>query len=256
LRQGSRLGHAATSPHASCGKGIAITTDQALQDDVEERPILDRAIRGLDRTASREVRRRQLIESTVVEIAENGLSGLTISGVAQRAKLATGMVNFHFTSKAQLLDATLDYLSEEYRQCWRGAVAAAGLDPAARLRAMVMADLDPQVCSRRRIAVWHAFYGEARARPAFLARCAQREVEHHAELLALCAALMEQRALQGMTAEQAASGLSALTDGIWLDLLFSPGRMDRKPGRTTVDNFLVAIFPEAFPILSGGKAPT
>jgi TetR/AcrR family transcriptional regulator, transcriptional repressor of bet genes len=233
-------------------QGAVIEFDREMRDedeDVAPHPVsLERAARGLDRTASREVRRRQLIESTVAEIAENGLSGLKISGVAQRAKLATGMVNFHFISKAQLLDATLDYLSEEYRLCWRHAVDDAGPVPAARLRAMMMADLDPQVCTRRRIAVWHAFYGEARARPAFLARCAQREVEHHAELVGLCAAVIEAGggAAKGMTAERAASGLSALTDGIWLGLLFSPGRIDREPGRQTIDSFLAAVFPHAF----------
>lgn len=203
-----------------------------------------------DRTASREVRRQQLIESTIAEIAENGLAGFKLSEVAKRAGLATGMVNFHFTSKAQLLDQTLEFLTEEYRQCWRQALSAAGPDPAARLLALIMADLDPVVCTRKRIAVWHAFYGESRAHKAILERCAQREEEHDRELTAACQAVISRQSksapCHAMGAERLATGLSAMTDGIWLDLLFSAGQIDRADGRRTVLAFLVVMFPREY----------
>jgi TetR/AcrR family transcriptional repressor of bet genes len=203
-----------------------------------------------DRTASREVRRQQLIESTIAEIAENGLAGFKLSEVARRAGLATGMVNFHFISKAQLLDQTLEFLTEEYRQCWRQALTTAGPDPAARLLALMMADLDPVVCTRKRIAVWHAFYGESRAQKAILERCAQREEEHDRELTAACKAVIGRQskgaACHAMGAERLATGLSAMTDGIWLDLLFSAGQIDRAEGRRTVLAFLVVIFPREY----------
>jgi TetR/AcrR family transcriptional repressor of bet genes len=203
-----------------------------------------------DRTASREVRRQQLIESTIAEIAENGLAGFKLSEVAKRAGLATGMVNFHFNSKAQLLDQTLEFLTEEYRQCWKQALAAAGPDPAAQLLALMMADLDPVVCTRKRIAVWHAFYGESRAHKAILERCTQREEEHHRQLTAACQAVISRQstgdACHAMGAARLATGLSAMTDGIWLDLLFGAGQIDRADARRTVLAFLVTIFPTEY----------
>jgi hypothetical protein len=59
-----------------------------------------------ERTASKAVRQHQLIEATIVEIAERGLSSFKLSDVAKTAGVAVGMVNFHFTTKAQLLDLT------------------------------------------------------------------------------------------------------------------------------------------------------
>lgn len=201
-----------------------------------------------ERTASKAVRQHQLIEATIVEIAERGLASFKLSDVAKTAGVAVGMVNFHFTTKAQLLDQTLDYLSDEYEACWRQALAAAGEDPAARLQAMMLSDFDPALCTRRRIAAWHAFYGEARARPAYRERCAANEVERHAMLVKICAAVIRRHRYKGRDAEVIARTLGAISDGIWLDILLSGGRIDRDSAKVIVLDYLKAIFPKDFPL--------
>jgi TetR/AcrR family transcriptional repressor of bet genes len=201
-----------------------------------------------ERTASKAVRQHQLIEATIVEIAERGLSSFKLSDVAKTAGVAVGMVNFHFTTKAQLLDQTLDYLSDEYEACWRQALAAAGDDPAARLQAMMLSDFDPALCTRRRIAAWHAFYGEARARPAYRERCAANEVERHAMLVKICTGVIRRHRYKGRDAEVIARTLGAISDGIWLDILLSGGRIDRDSARVIVLAYLTAIFPKDFPL--------
>ncbi len=201
-----------------------------------------------ERTASKAVRQHQLIEATIVEIAERGLSSFKLSDVAKTAGVAVGMVNFHFTTKAQLLDQTLDYLSDEYEACWRLALAASGDDPASRLQAMMLSDFDPALCTRRRIAAWHAFYGEARARPAYRERCAANEVERHTMLVKICAAVIRRHRYKARDAEVIARTLGAISDGIWLDILLSGGRIDRDSARVIVLDYLKAIFPRDFPL--------
>jgi TetR/AcrR family transcriptional repressor of bet genes len=205
-----------------------------------------RSRKSPERIASREVRQQQMIEATIAEIAERGLAGFKLSDVAKTAGVAVGMVNFHFVTKVQLLDQTLDYLSEEYSTCWRDAIEAAGDDPAARLQAMMMADFDPAVCTRRRLAVWHAFYGEARARPAYRERCTANEAEHHAALSKLCDAVINRGKYKHLNPERMATNLAALTDGMWLDILLSGGRIDREAARQNVSEILAALFPGAF----------
>ena len=201
-----------------------------------------------ERTASKEIRQQQMIEATISEIAERGLASFKLSDVAKTAGVSVGMVNFHFISKAQLLDQTLDYLSEEYSRCWRAAIETSADDPAIRLEAMMQADFDPTVCTRRHLAVWHAFYGEARARPAYRERCAANEVEHHAALAKLCAAVIKRGKFKHLNADRVATNLAALTDGMWLDILLSGGRVDREAARFRVSDFLSAIFPGEFPV--------
>ena len=52
------------------------------------------------RTASKAVRRQQLIEATIDSIAKYGISGTTMTTVTGLAGLSVGIVNFHFFSAA------------------------------------------------------------------------------------------------------------------------------------------------------------
>lgn len=68
---------------------------------------------GHRRTASKEIRRQQLIDSTIESIATRGFSGTTIAAVSKGAKLSQGIVNFHFANKETLFLETLGYLAAE-----------------------------------------------------------------------------------------------------------------------------------------------
>ena len=67
------------------------------------------------RTASREARRRQLIDATMKCIARKGLGNTSIGDVASEAGLSQGIVNLHFESKDNLLTETLRTLANECR---------------------------------------------------------------------------------------------------------------------------------------------
>ena len=55
------------------------------------------------RSATRALRRQQLIQSTIESIARRGFADTTLANVAAGAGLSRGIVNFHFRSKDQLL---------------------------------------------------------------------------------------------------------------------------------------------------------
>ena len=67
------------------------------------------------RTASKEVRKDQLIRATIRSIARHGLSLTTIATVAKEAGLSQGIINLHFKSKERLLEETLSHVVDEYR---------------------------------------------------------------------------------------------------------------------------------------------
>ena len=66
------------------------------------------------RAMPKQARRRQLIDATIVCIAEKGLSGTTMADVTQQAGLSMGIVNLHFQRKEKLLIETLRFISDEY----------------------------------------------------------------------------------------------------------------------------------------------
>ena len=60
--------------------------------------------------ASEELRRTQILRAAFAIAARDGLDGLTIRQVAAKADLSTGLVLFHFRSKALLILSLLDWV--------------------------------------------------------------------------------------------------------------------------------------------------
>ena len=198
------------------------------------------------RKASKEVRQQQLIEATIDSLAKRGYSETTMADVADGAGLSRGIVNFHFESKDKLLVATLQYMADEYAAHWRAALAKAGADPARQLRSLVAADFDRSICNRRKLAAWCAFWGEAKSRPTYLKLCADRDHEYADAFLQVTRAMIEEGGYEGLDAELVAQGLSALTDGLWLDLLVRPESMSRERAKRISLSYLADVFPRHF----------
>lgn len=195
--------------------------------------------------AAPEVRRRQLIDATLACIERSGISGLTLGEVAAEAGLAQGIVNLHFQSKENLLNETLRSLADEYETTVAEALAGAGPDPADRLTAVVAADFSPAVCNRRSLAVWFAFYGEAKSRPTYRRICRARDAANARRLTAVVEEMLAQGGGAGMDARTIADSLAALTDGLWLNCLMSPTEWSRRRARQTTFAVLESLFPKA-----------
>ncbi|MDH3265245.1 MAG: transcriptional regulator BetI, partial [Paracoccaceae bacterium] len=191
-----------------------------------------------ERTENAARRRGQLIDAALRSIAKNGLAGTTLATVAKEAGLSQGVAVFYFQTKEGLLAAALERHYERYQANWQEAREAADSDPAARLAALVGADFAPAVCSREAQIVWHAFWGEASARPLYneiadrfdTARSEALEQETRALLAELKRDTGQARAL--------AAGIEALTDGLWLQIYLSSGITDPAEARGVTRRFL------------------
>lgn len=198
------------------------------------------------RTASKEQRREQLILATIRSVASNGLSDTTTATVSSEAGLSQGIINLHFQSKDRLLVETLKYIADEYRDNWKKALAGAGDQPAQQLAALVRVDFRQPICDRNRLAVWFAFWGESKSRPTYREICAERDRAYRAEMIGVVQALIEQGGYVSVEAATVAAALSAMTSGLWLDMLTSPRSMSRQDARRICFQFLARVFPEHF----------
>lgn len=202
--------------------------------------------RSSKRTERREKRRRQLIDATIKCISKHGIGGTKLGDVARTAGLSQGIVNLHFDSKDNLLTATLRYLADEYRQQFEQTLERAGSRPEQRLRKLLEMDFRPAICDRRKLAVWFAFWGEAKAVPTYRKICQQRDREYGAVLENLCSQIIDDGGYAGPDARTVADALSAMTDGLWLSCLISPGDFDRRQALAAVTSYLCAVFPRHF----------
>ena len=198
------------------------------------------------RTAPPAERREQLIRATIRCVANHGLADTTIATVAQEAGLSQGIINLHFRSKEGLLTETLRYLADEYRSACREAAAAGEISPAAGLQAMVDLDFRRNICARDKLAVWFAFWGERKFRPTYRRICAERDKSYDDMVRAMCARLCEPGDYPDVEPALVADGLSALTDGLWLDLLVRPESMSRDLARRITMAYLADAFPRHF----------
>jgi TetR/AcrR family transcriptional regulator, transcriptional repressor of bet genes len=205
------------------------------------------------RTAAPEERRQQLIEATIRCIANQGLAETTIATVAQEAGLSQGIINLHFQSKDRLLTETLRYIADEYRNACAEAAAVAEGSPAAGLQAMVDLCFRRSICSRDKLAVWFAFWGERKFRPTYRRICAARDKSQDELVRSMCTKLCAQGDYPDVEPALVADGLSALTDGLWLDLLVRPETMNRELALRITRSYLADAFPRHFhqPVAAG-----
>jgi len=198
------------------------------------------------RKASKEVRQLQLIEATIDSLAKRGYSDTTMADVADGAKLSRGIVNFHFESKEKLLVATLQYMYDEYSAHWRAALDKAAGDPASQLQALVAADFDRSICSKRKLAAWCAFWGEAKSRPTYQALSAARDKVYQGTIVDLCGRL-KQEAGYAYQPETIALALSAMLEGLWLRLMMGAEDVSRETALAGANAFLETAFPRHYP---------
>nr|WP_316651158.1 TetR family transcriptional regulator C-terminal domain-containing protein [uncultured Gellertiella sp.] len=200
---------------------------------------------SLPRKASRDARRQQLIESTIITIGRCGYAKTTLTEVATTAGLSHGLINFHFNTKDQLLTDTLLFLAQEYRENWVKSVEEAPDDTAEKLAAMVRADFNEVVCTPDRLAAWCAFWGEAQGRPVYQEMCGSNDIEYAETLERFCTGLAEDGGY-AVNARDAARVIRILLEGIWLDLITMTNPYSNEDAMRTAFTAVAALFPKHF----------
>lgn len=198
------------------------------------------------RTAPKRERKEQLIKATIRSIAKHGLSVTTMATVAKEAGLSQGIINLHFQSKDRLLEETLRYVADEYRQIWLKAMEKNTASSAAeKLKALVAVDFDKRIVQKNKLAVWFAFWGESRSRPTYRQICAERDEEYRQVTSRLCDEIIKEGGYS-IKSDFVVYGQSAMNEGLWLDLLLNSPETTPELGYEISMAWLQAIFPQHF----------
>ncbi len=202
----------------------------------------------LNRAERKQRSRQKLITATLNSIAKRGFADTTLARVAEGAGLSRGIVNFHFRSKDALFLEVLKFLSREYQENWSRAFDEAGPTAAEKLEAVLMVDFEPPISNRNRIAAWFAFYGQAKSRPTYMTACSDVDQVNHDSIIELCRTIIEEGGYPNLEPDRVAGGLSAMGEGLWLDILISPHDSSPELSKQTISTYLSALFPKHFPI--------
>lgn len=188
-------------------------------------------------------RRRELIESTMDSIAERGLNDTTMALVAEGAGLSRGIVNFHFQSKEILLLETLQHLSRTYRNHWLSQYRNCDDEAVSKLITIFKADFQDEICNPRNLAVWYAYWGEAKSRPVYSDLCGDRDDERNRTTLNLCRTIIKD-GQYNVSAEQVARGLESTAEGLWHSLIMPHREFNPIEAWRIMAVFLSLTFPD------------
>lgn len=171
------------------------------------------------------VRRQQLIDATFRSLCLHGDAGTSVRTIAALADLSQGMVRHHFQTKGELLAATTRHLSDRFYEAAEAAAAAAGPDPLARLRAILLVGLRPPILDRDYVRARYILWSLSQSDAAMQAAHEETYGRLRRRLEGL---LGEIAATRGSTVDpvETARLLMALLKGAWVEWLVSPEGCD------------------------------
>ena len=176
-----------------------------------------------------EQRRAALIAATIECLKRYGHDGLSIRTISAQAGVSVGLINHHFPNKDELVAAAYRHFNRELVDGLRAAVERAGRTPAARLRAFLIASFSTPNLDADVLAVWVVLWGLYRhSRP--IQRVQRETYADYVQLVrGMLSDLLERpaagrgRRARRVDLRQAAIGLTALIDGLWLEWCLEPG---------------------------------
>lgn len=173
-----------------------------------------------------EVRRAELITATLESLAESGAGAVSVRDVARRAGVSPGLLRHHFGGFPNLLAEAYGQVAGRVDAALDAAVLAAGDDPARRMDAFLEASFSEAIVNRDLLSAWLGFWGLVRTDPAIAAKHRETYVAYRRRLEGLLDGLAQAHG-RSLDPRLTAIGLSALLDGLWLELCLDPAAFTR-----------------------------
>ncbi len=164
-----------------------------------------------------DVRRSALVAAAETVLARDGVAGASVRAICAEAGVSPGLLRHYFDGVDALIAAAYEAVGQRIDAALEAAVAAAGDEPRARLSAYLTASFRPPVLDAQLLDAWLAFWSLVKVNPAI--------AEIHRRTYGAYRARLEQllKACDlRVDARLAAIGLTAVVDGLWLELCLDP----------------------------------
>lgn len=184
-------------------------------------------------------RAQDLIEACARCLARHGAGGVSVRGICAEAGVSPGLLRHYYAGIDELIAATYAHVGAAVADALAAAVAAAGDDPRARLLAYVNASFRPPIAAPELLSTWLAFWSLVKSDAAIAAL--HRDIYGHYR-----AALETLLAAAGMApagVREAAIAITALVDGLWLELSLDAGAFTPEDASAIAARWLAAWLP-------------
>ncbi len=169
-----------------------------------------------------ESRRQALIEATLVCLGREGQAGLSVRKISKEAGISIGLINHHYANKDALVGHAYEHLALGLLDTVKERIAAAGPDPRAKLSACFQGIFSARALERSTLRTWVVFWGMIDHSEAVYDAHNRTYEVYRAVLEALFSEINAARGAPRIDVRLAAIGLSAMLDGLWLELSLNP----------------------------------
>jgi TetR/AcrR family transcriptional regulator, transcriptional repressor of bet genes len=196
-----------------------------------------------------EVRREALVDATLRCLKEYGHEGVSVRRISAAAGVSIGLINHHFPSKSGLVAETYETLALSLQDSIRGAAENRAISPRDRLSGFFRASFAPEIVDPQLFNVWLVFWSMVAHSPEIRAVHDRTYGKYRAILESLLAQLSHSNAAPQFKLRPAAIALSALLDGLWVELSLSPGTFKPREAIALCEDWVSALCNGAFPRL-------
>ncbi len=155
------------------------------------------------------IRRKALVDATIVEIGRSGSLDVTVSQIAKRAGMSSALAHHYFGGKDQIFMAAMRHILSVYGAQVRAALSVSH-QPRARLEAIIRASFEAGNFRGEVVSAWMNFYVQSQT-----SEGAKRLLNiYQARLRSNL--LHELRPLIGPRAPDVAANVAALIDGYYI----------------------------------------
>jgi TetR/AcrR family transcriptional repressor of bet genes len=198
------------------------------------------------RRATPAVRREALVEATLHCLKKYGHDGASVRRISAAAGVSIGLINHHFPSKSRLIAETYETLASSLQDSLSRAHNRAA-SPRKRLSDFFRASFAPELLDPQLFNVWVVFWSMVAHSPEIRAVHDRTYGKYRSLLETLLGELVKSGAAPRLKLRSAAIALSALLDGLWVELSLSSETFKPSEAIAICEDWVNALCAGAFP---------
>src|ERR1700730_51535 len=199
------------------------------------------------RRAAPAVRREALVDATLKCLKRYGHDGVSVRRISAAAGVSIGLINHHFPSTSGLIAETYLPLALSRQESVRSQVNDSSVPPRARLSQFFRASFAPELLDPQLFNVWVVFWSMVAHAPEIRAVHDRTYGQYRAILETLLGELVKSGAAPKFKLRSAASALTALLDGLWVELSLSSQTFKPSEAIAICEDWVDALCGGAFP---------
>jgi len=195
------------------------------------------------------VRREALVDATLRCLRLYGHDGVSVRRISAAAGVSIGLINHHFPSKSSLVAEAYETLALSLQDSIRRQAENRAVSPRDRLTGFFKASFAPEILDPQLFNVWLVFWSMVAHSPEIRAVHDRTYGKYRAILESLLGQLAQSGAAPRFKLRPAAIALSALLDGLWIELSLSPATFKPREATALCEDWVNALCSGCFPRL-------